>query len=191
MTFLRLVGQDVPDHQISWDHSAPNPTSSSPKPRNTAVRIDDAPPTTSHNAAARRHVARENAAASRLPDLDARKIMALRVVEMLEGGRAAILTPESREGLLRVGRVLGLRAFDASLVIAIVQDAARRGEPLNTSIVSDRLAMASSPTTQPPAPNHPASPHTAWPTVLAIALAMSLASLLLMFAALVLRAPVL
>ena len=38
-----------------------------------------------------------------------------------------MLGPQKREQLQRLGRMLGLRPFDVSLVIAIVQDQARQG----------------------------------------------------------------
>jgi len=59
---------------------------------------------------------------------DPRWVFAVLVASRLEGGRAAVLRPEQRERLLRAGRGLGLRPFDAALAIALVQDAARRGE---------------------------------------------------------------
>ena len=55
---------------------------------------------------------------------DPRWILAVRTAEMLEG---AILRPEKRDGLTRLGTTLGLSLFDANLIIAIVQDQARRG----------------------------------------------------------------
>jgi len=55
---------------------------------------------------------------------DPRWVLAVRVSESLEG---AILRPEKRARLLRVGRLLGLSPFDTNLVIAIIQDRARRG----------------------------------------------------------------
>lgn len=59
---------------------------------------------------------------------DPRWVFAARVASQLEGGRAGVLRPERRERLMRTAKMLGLRAFDASLVIALVQDSARRGE---------------------------------------------------------------
>ncbi len=59
---------------------------------------------------------------------DPRWAFAVRVAAALEGGRAAILRPEARERLLRTARLLGIRPFDAALIIAMVQDTARRGE---------------------------------------------------------------
>lgn len=73
-------------------------------------------------------VGAENRAAAGLPSLDARRVMAVRVSDALEGGRAAILRPEARARLVSSASRMGLRPFDANMVIAIVQDAARRGE---------------------------------------------------------------
>ncbi len=58
---------------------------------------------------------------------DARWVLARRVAEQLEGGTAAILTPERRSRLLATARRVGLRDFDANLVIALVQDGRRTG----------------------------------------------------------------
>jgi hypothetical protein len=72
---------------------------------------------------------------------DARWVFAARVGESLEGHSAAVLPPEKRERLMRLAEVIGLRAFDANLIIAIVQDSVRCGlEPLSRS-TADRLAM--------------------------------------------------
>ena len=57
---------------------------------------------------------------------DPRWVLAVRTAEQLEGD---ILIPERREKLLRLAKPLGLTQFAASLVIAIVQDQARRGHP--------------------------------------------------------------
>jgi hypothetical protein len=61
---------------------------------------------------------------------DPRWLFAARVAGAVEGGRAGIIRPENRDRLMRIARLLGLRAFDASLVIAMVQDTARRGEAI-------------------------------------------------------------
>jgi len=55
---------------------------------------------------------------------DPRWILAVRAAEQLRG---AILTPPARDRLVRMARAFGLTAFDANLIIAIVQDQARRG----------------------------------------------------------------
>ncbi|MFG0252816.1 MAG: hypothetical protein ACF8NJ_08090 [Phycisphaerales bacterium JB038] len=72
-------------------------------------------------------IARENQAAARteLDPADPRWVLAVRVAQALEGAQ---LRPERREKLLKLATHLGLRAFDANLVIALVQDRARRGE---------------------------------------------------------------
>ncbi len=55
---------------------------------------------------------------------DPRWVLAVRAAEALQG---AVLVPERRQQLLKLGRRLGLTPFDANLVLAIVQDQARRG----------------------------------------------------------------
>lgn len=87
-------------------------------------------------AQARQSVARENREAASWiapgnPSAsgDLRRLFALRASQMLEGGRAAIMPPESRRMLVGDARRFGLRAFEANLIIAVVQDSARRGEP--------------------------------------------------------------
>jgi len=77
-------------------------------------------------------VRRENRAAAISRD-DRRAVFAAHVVRQLDGGRAAILTPDRRRGLLTLAERMGMRLFDANLVIAIVQDAVREGDdPLDT-----------------------------------------------------------
>src|ERR1051326_6620618 len=72
---------------------------------------------------------------------DPRWGFAVRAASRLQGGAAAILAPEDRAILGDLARRLGLRAFDASLIIAIVQDAARSGmDPLGVA-TEDGLAM--------------------------------------------------
>lgn len=82
----------------------------------------------------------ENQSAAKLSAMDARWVLAARTSQVLEGGRAALLAPDKRRLLVRLGTAMGLRAFDSALVIAIAQDAARAGEPLTRS-AQDRLAM--------------------------------------------------
>lgn len=91
-------------------------------------------------AATIRDVGLENRMAALAAD-DVRAAFASAVAGRLEGGRAAILRPEARRALMTSSAKLGLRAFDASLVIAIVQDAARRGEGVASGPVEARLGM--------------------------------------------------
>lgn len=55
---------------------------------------------------------------------DPRWVLAIRTAELLQGD---ILTPECRERIVRMGKMFNLTAFDANMIIAIVQDQARRG----------------------------------------------------------------
>lgn len=80
-------------------------------------------------------------AADALTDADARVIFAKRVSEALEGGRAAILPAPRRDNLRKLAVRMGLSEFDASLVTAIVQDAARRGEAIGSRPVKGRLSL--------------------------------------------------
>ncbi|MDX2115661.1 MAG: hypothetical protein SFZ24_08590 [Planctomycetota bacterium] len=81
---------------------------------------------------ARRAVETENRAAALLTSgdravEDLRQIFALRAASTLEGGRAAILRPERRRELVAGAAALGMRPFEANLIIAVVQDGVRRG----------------------------------------------------------------
>jgi hypothetical protein len=93
-------------------------------------------------------VSRENAAASRLCSSDARWVLAVRTAQALEGGKLAMLRPERRRELVAMATRVGLRDFDANLVIAIVQDGARSGEGALGDEIVGRLGMlrAASPT---------------------------------------------
>ena len=55
---------------------------------------------------------------------DPRWVLAVRAAEQLQG---ATLAPPARDRLVRMARTFGLTAFDANLIIAVVQDQARRG----------------------------------------------------------------
>ena len=96
--------------------------------------------------AARQRVAEENTRSAGLSPDDIRLLMALRVSDALEGGRAAVLRPERRRELVANAQAMGLRPFDASLIIAIVQDGARRGEHLDAHETTSRLKFVASPT---------------------------------------------
>lgn len=98
---LRLVGGNDPDALSTWRHEH----------------------------MAREAIARENhiAARSSLDPGDPRWVLAARAYAQLQG---ATLTPDRRERVLKTARLLGVRTFDANVIIAIVQDTARRGRPL-------------------------------------------------------------
>jgi hypothetical protein len=73
--------------------------------------------------------------------IDPRWVVAMRAAMWLDGGRAAVLVPERRRGIVRMARKLGLREFDAGLIIAIIQDAARTGEDPLGCAVEERLGL--------------------------------------------------
>ncbi len=69
------------------------------------------------------------------PD-DPRWVLAVRTSQRLQGD---VLTPERRQQLQQFGRLLGLTPFSVSLIIAIVQDQARRGyAPQDCPTVGER-----------------------------------------------------
>ena len=81
-----------------------------------------------------------------LEPTDPRWVLAVRVAYMIQGGRAAILRPADRRHLHRLASYMGIKPFDANLVIAIVQDAARSGDASSARVrlgpeVADRLVM--------------------------------------------------
>lgn len=59
---------------------------------------------------------------------DPRWVFAVQVRQRMVG---PLLRPGDRRALCRMGVVLGLREFDCHLIIALVQDRARRGEGLD------------------------------------------------------------
>lgn len=129
-------------------------------------------------AAARRAVRHENLSASALSASDARWIFAVRVSQLLTDAPSGInvgrsvLPPANRERLQRLAQRVGLRPFDANLIIAIVQDGARSGEgPLGPN-VADRLSYV-----RPAGPDR--AVRSAWRSFLAtLALAIALAGVL-------------
>lgn len=96
-----------------------------------------------------RSIAAENRAASSLSATDARWVFATFVDREIEGGNAAILRPERRRKLLAEAGAIGLRPFDANLIIAIVQDARRTGEPGARIGMPERLALVRPPSPRP------------------------------------------
>jgi hypothetical protein len=96
----------------------------------------------------RDEVAIENSNAAGLSHDDARWVFAQQVFDSLDGGRAAILPPDVRRALVTRGQRLGLRPFDANLVIAIVQEQVRRGDgppKESASQLNSRLRMVGPP----------------------------------------------
>jgi hypothetical protein len=98
---------------------------------------------------ARREIARENHASRLMGPDDVRWELAREVEGSIEGGKAAIIRPEVRRRLVSTATERGLRPFDANLVIAIVQDGARRGEHLDEG-VAGRLAFVGAAETELP-----------------------------------------
>lgn len=131
---LRLVGASVSPQQRVMPRGHTTPSRSVAGVRAVGNTLASATP------ADLLAVASENTSAS-LSALDPRWALAVRANSLLQGGRAAILPPESRRLLVSLGSDLRLRTFDSNLIIAIVQDAARAGrDPLGPEAKS-RLTM--------------------------------------------------
>jgi len=87
----------------------------------------------------------DNRRAATVTTADACTIMAATVVRSLEGGKAAILRPERRRNLVAAAGALGVRPFDANLLIAAVQDRVRRGEDPQGAAIAAMLSRPSGP----------------------------------------------
>lgn len=144
------------------DHTRFNPSASASQRAGTPAlrlvfpagdhRLDPFTPASRSTAspASARRIAVENRSAAGLSPSDARRILALRTAEMLDGGTLARLAPARRRSLLRTARILGVREFDANLVIAIAQDAARRGADNREIAADERLQLIATPLSAAP-----------------------------------------
>lgn len=92
---------------------------------------DDHRATIRRRSAALREIALENRLAAGTVELDPRSpylSLASRVQTRLQG---CIISPESRASIIDDAHRLGIREFDAHLVMAVMQDRARRDEPVD------------------------------------------------------------
>ncbi len=140
------------------------PPRRSPGPAPLSISMDEA------------RVAAENRSAAAIAPGDARWVFAARVATALDGGRAAVLAPEKRERLIASARGLGLRPFDANLIVAIVQDTARTtGAPLGPA-AAERLELVT-----PAARPRPQADRLAWlyPALASLTLGVALFAILL------------
>jgi len=113
--------------RVEQTPKAPRPES--PSTDKAALRFDGRSVGRERNArqSAAAAVIRENRVAARLTYDDPRWLFAVRIVQSLEGGKSAVLGPTGRRSLVKSAAALGLRPFDANLLIAIVQDEVRQG----------------------------------------------------------------
>lgn len=169
---LRLVNGDVAPTQLPLrsGRTILRPAlSATAAPEVNAAQLD----------AAQTAIAEANKASVTLSALDPRWVLAVSTFRELDGGVAAVLSPEKRARLLKSGQRMGLRPFDSNLVMAIVQDGARRGvDPLNSEAIA-RLHMVH------PAPERTGAPHArsvqpSWAIVFSAAALAALATALLL-----------
>jgi hypothetical protein len=123
-------------------NAMPAPSASIPPLRlvNNGTFPDGAPLPARHGAP-RLRVARENVGAATVSAIDPRWVFAVQVARSIGGGRAAILAPERRQKLVAMAGGMGLRPFDANLIIAVVQDGVRSGDGALSPQVESRLAF--------------------------------------------------
>lgn len=82
---------------------------------------------------------------------DPRWVLAVRTGQCLQG---SVLAPEQRDRLLILARLMGLTPFDANLIIAIVQDQARRGLAAEYCAAAGRRQLAMIPRPRKPGRFH-------------------------------------
>ncbi|MCC6581782.1 MAG: hypothetical protein IT440_15220 [Phycisphaeraceae bacterium] len=94
------------------------------------------------------NVAAQGDATPAMEPTDPRWVLALRVSEALEGDT---LRPDRRERIAKLGQLFGLSPFDVNLIIAMVQDQARRGltPDLRMAAVYPSLTLISPPRPAP------------------------------------------
>ncbi len=98
----------------------------------------------SHANQARRAVMQanvESAYDATLDPNDPRWLVAVETAQSLEG---SLLTFERRRRILALAQRIGVRPFDANLIIAAVQDRARRGEPIASAMSTVALTAPAS-----------------------------------------------
>lgn len=76
-----------------------------------------------------------------LTPADPRWVFAVRAAAAITPSSGGVLPPERRQRLNKDAAALGLRPFDAALIIAIVQDAARTGRDPLGGHTADQLAL--------------------------------------------------
>lgn len=76
---------------------------------------------------------------------DPRWVLALATAQVMEGD---VLPPAKRETLMRQGKSMGLSGFDCSLILAIIQDRARRGIALDQCPAAGEQQLAMIPLPQ-------------------------------------------
>jgi hypothetical protein len=128
---LRLVG--VPGESACNDEMPTEPRRAT-RVRPAPFEADRSIAAPRRRATTDRDVARENLEAAHNRSLDPRDPrwrVALETAKLLEG---PLMTFERRRRVLAFAQSLGVRPFDTHLIIAAMQDRARRGEPLESAM---------------------------------------------------------
>lgn len=147
----------------------------------SAIRLDERPrpdargervyrQAVAHEMLSARESARSRALDPDFDPTDARWHLALETQRALQG---AMLAFEDRRRLLSLAQKVGIRPFDANLIIALVQDRVRRGEPIEHAAPAIAIVPAAAVKTaaaRPPALRGANLPHL---LVAAVILAMA------------------
>lgn len=88
--------------------------------------------------------ARESTRQNTMDLADPRWAIACATRDALQG---SVLTYENRRKVMLLAQRVGIRPFDANLIVAIVQDRARRGEPIECA--ADALSVIPKPAARP------------------------------------------
>ncbi|MEM9414676.1 MAG: hypothetical protein AAGA29_04255 [Planctomycetota bacterium] len=126
----RPVAPGPADRQSALAHHARINRAWSPATRRGVVKPQDRPPTLrlAQDLPTAEHLPTSHARpASPTPisgATDPRWVLAVRTAESLQGD---VLPPANRDRLMRLAKTLGLTPFDGCLILAMIQDQARRG----------------------------------------------------------------
>lgn len=159
---------------MSGQDSTGSRTPSTSGPALRLVRPDDLAPGRSPSPRWKAAAPAEDPQPAVLSAADPRWVLAVRAAEALQG---TALDPVRRASLVRMGQAFGLTVFDCNLILAIVQDQARRGIPPARCASSGarQLAMVT-----PPQASAERSTSSVWWRAAAISVALLAAQLALL-----------
>lgn len=151
-------------------------------PRSSVLSISSLPAAVSPSAR-RREIEAENLSAAALPPLTAQALFAASVRQSIEGGSSALLPFDRRRRLLVAASKLGLRKFDANLIIALVQEQSRAEGADEPDVLPRRAGVRVAPWPGEDPPEKKASPTAALAVALLLGLVMGLLGALWILAA--------
>lgn len=151
-------------------------------PRSSVLSISSLPAAVAPSAR-RREIEAENLSAAALPPLTAQALFAATVRQSIEGGSSALLPFDRRRRLLVAASKLGLRTFDANLIIALVQEQSRAEGADEPEALPRRAGVRVAPWPGEDLPEKKANPMAALAVALLLGLVMGLLGALWILAA--------